>query len=210
MTASTKARAWAMVDAIFPTDYAKDDAASARAGYDVYRGRDDDRWISDLGNRLEINLDGETVNIWIDDSDDNGDDAGKAIHAAAAQEVSRRKYVTLEIESENVNGCIFRKEASLFLSQETTFSEIAEFEKTAQDIIKRARRDITRGSWVNVILAVGVYRGMTMCNLKMWEGSGDHITADGVHLAPDDGNNDPAHDMWLTGDRGKILEELTV
>jgi hypothetical protein len=75
MNASSKAQAWEMANKIFPTDYEKDEGSSARAGYDIYRMRGDwcpsenyYNWISDLGNRLEINLaNGETVNIWIEE-----------------------------------------------------------------------------------------------------------------------------------------------
>ena len=62
--------AWNKADIIFPTDYIKDDARSARAGYDIYysTAKDTHAWISDLGNRLEVNLDsGETVNIRIEE-----------------------------------------------------------------------------------------------------------------------------------------------
>lgn len=61
--------AWATADEIFPTDYTKDESASTSAGYDIYRSTasGSNAWISDLGDRLEINLDtGRTVNIWIE------------------------------------------------------------------------------------------------------------------------------------------------
>ena len=75
MKATSKTQAWTMADEIFPTDYEKDEGSSSRAGYDIYRMRGDwcpsenyYNWISDLGNRLEINLaNGETVNIWIEE-----------------------------------------------------------------------------------------------------------------------------------------------
>jgi len=66
---NTKAEAWAIVDGIFKTDYNKCDLSSERAGYDVYRHRQlnpNDR-ICDLGDRLEITVDGETKNIWINE-----------------------------------------------------------------------------------------------------------------------------------------------
>ena len=69
MKAKSKKEAWAKVDAIFPTDYIKDEARSGRAGYDIYRSTLDSAndWISDLGDRLEVNFEnGETVNIWFE------------------------------------------------------------------------------------------------------------------------------------------------
>lgn len=68
MTVNAKTDAWKIVDAVFPADYAKDEKSSAKAGYPVYRAArgDKDAWISDLGNRLEVNYgDGNTLNIWV-------------------------------------------------------------------------------------------------------------------------------------------------
>lgn len=67
MTVRSRQEAWRKADVIFPTDYTKDDLASQRAGYDIYKSTIHcAAWICDLGNRLEVNLpDGETVNIWI-------------------------------------------------------------------------------------------------------------------------------------------------
>ena len=61
--------AWGHASEIFPTDYIKDECASSSAGYDIYRStvKGMNAWISDLGDRLEINLEsGRTVNIWIE------------------------------------------------------------------------------------------------------------------------------------------------
>lgn len=69
MKVNSVKEAWQTADEIFPTDYMKDDVKSARAGYDIYTSTADgvNAWISDLGDRLEVNLaDGKTVNIWIE------------------------------------------------------------------------------------------------------------------------------------------------
>ena len=62
--------AWKTADELFPTDYIKDEAKSAAAGYDIYTSTADgcNDYICDLGDRLEINYyeTGETVNIWIE------------------------------------------------------------------------------------------------------------------------------------------------
>lgn len=39
---------------------------SQNAGYDIYATENDYEWISDLGDRYEVNQRGESVNIWID------------------------------------------------------------------------------------------------------------------------------------------------
>ncbi len=63
--------AWQKANEIFPTDYEKDEVASERAGYPIYRSTATDAgiadWISDLGVRLELNLKNGTksLNIWI-------------------------------------------------------------------------------------------------------------------------------------------------
>lgn len=70
MKVKNKQEAWRKAGLIFPTDYMKDEIRSNRAGYDIYSSTAAgvDAWISDLGDRLEVNLEnGETVNIWIDD-----------------------------------------------------------------------------------------------------------------------------------------------
>lgn len=73
MKVTSKEAAWIEVNKVFPTDYEKDYASSARAGYDIYRHRELNPYarICDLGNRLEVLTGeyGETVtNIWIEES----------------------------------------------------------------------------------------------------------------------------------------------
>ena len=61
--------AWAEANKIFPTDYEHDAGRSERAGYPIYysTAAGVNAWISDLGNRLEVNLpDGKSVDIWIE------------------------------------------------------------------------------------------------------------------------------------------------
>ena len=63
--------AWQKADEVFPTDYIKDEIKSERAGYGIYVSTADgvNAWISDLGDRLEVNLDnGKTIIIWINES----------------------------------------------------------------------------------------------------------------------------------------------
>ena len=56
--------AWEEANKIFPTDYEHDVSRSERAGYPIYYSTANgvNAWISDLGNRLEVNLpDGKSV-----------------------------------------------------------------------------------------------------------------------------------------------------
>ena len=69
-TVLTRERAWQLADELIPTDYQKDEAASKRAGYPIYKTTStDERFagfhISDLNTRLEVNMGNETVMIWI-------------------------------------------------------------------------------------------------------------------------------------------------
>ena len=69
ITATSEAEAWKKADAIFGGDYELDEVASKNAGYKVYRSTAEGKYywyICDLGTRLEVNMDKETVNIWIE------------------------------------------------------------------------------------------------------------------------------------------------
>lgn len=83
----SREEAWIEADSVFPCDYMHDSARSARAGYDTYFSTSPDvyAWISDLGDRLEVNLpDGSTVNIWIDEPEE--ETAADAMTAEEAAE----------------------------------------------------------------------------------------------------------------------------
>lgn len=71
MTVSNKEKAWEEANKMFPYDYEKDEEGSAKAVYPIYTSTASEHpqnWISDLGNRLEINLEnGSSTNIWIED-----------------------------------------------------------------------------------------------------------------------------------------------
>lgn len=71
MTVSSVKEAWSKANEIFPGDYMHDSDCSNRAGYDIYWSTTQglNAWISDLGDRLEVNLpNGNSVNIWIDEN----------------------------------------------------------------------------------------------------------------------------------------------
>ena len=62
-------QAWDVANAIFPTDYRKNERGSQNAGYPVFESTAEgvEDWISDLGTSLELNLQGgkKTVRIHI-------------------------------------------------------------------------------------------------------------------------------------------------
>lgn len=73
MTVSNREEAWREANRLFPTDYEQDARSSQNAGYPIYESTSSTNrsWISDLGNRLELNIWGdngvESINIWIED-----------------------------------------------------------------------------------------------------------------------------------------------
>lgn len=73
MIVKNMAEAWRKADNIFPTDYILNSEATERCGYPIYSSTalGNGSWISDLGTRLEINIesdgDTETINIFIEE-----------------------------------------------------------------------------------------------------------------------------------------------
>jgi hypothetical protein len=69
MKVNSRREAWKLADEAFPTDYLIDSVSSEAAGYNIYRSTSDgvNAWISDLGDRLEVNIEHETFNIWIEE-----------------------------------------------------------------------------------------------------------------------------------------------
>lgn len=96
MTVTSKRKAWQAADAIMPTDYEKDEARTAGAGYPIYYSTADgvNAYICDLGDRLEVNLpDGSSVNIWIKTEPEHGD--ASPVDAVVCDGVSAEKLIDL-------------------------------------------------------------------------------------------------------------------
>lgn len=93
-TAWSTAHAWAIVNELFPGDYAKDDNSSERAGYPVYRATSEDSraYICDLNTGLEINYD-DGSSQWIGiNSDARKAEIQQTEQAEAlAREIEKRK-----------------------------------------------------------------------------------------------------------------------
>lgn len=93
MIVKTTAEAWEAANKMFPTDYQKDEKASANAGYPIYYSTAEgvNAWISDLGNRLELNFpDGHSENIWIHE-EEQGEDVEVTVIAETGE---TRTYTT--------------------------------------------------------------------------------------------------------------------
>lgn len=105
MTVTSIRDAWAEVNKIFPTDYEHDTDRGERAGYPIYysTAASVNAWISDLGNRLEVNLpDGKSVNTWIkaqaeetvSNSTEETEDSGNATKEERRETARRIQHLT--------------------------------------------------------------------------------------------------------------------
>lgn len=75
MTVNSREKAWEEANKLFPTDYEKDELSSERAGYPVYRHFEQNYYnrICDLGCRLEVIVNDEVINIWIEEETEEVD-----------------------------------------------------------------------------------------------------------------------------------------
>ena len=93
MIVKTTAEAWEAANKMLPTDYQKDEESSQRAGYPIYRSTAVDHYnfyICDLNDRLEVNMNGESVNIWIRE-EEQGEDVEVTVIAKTGE---TRTYTT--------------------------------------------------------------------------------------------------------------------
>lgn len=69
ITVENYEQAWVKAAEILGCSFYYDKVASEDAGYPVHKGDSEvNCWISDLGNRLEVNMsNGSTINIWIEE-----------------------------------------------------------------------------------------------------------------------------------------------
>nr|AHF24063.1 hypothetical protein [uncultured bacterium Contig643] len=131
-TAKNVQEAWRIADRIFPTDYMKDEEASERAGYPIYRSTAAERndWISDLGVRLEINIDApvETITIWIEQEPE-------------IEETSK-------MDSDDVRSCCIRNELYTCgtVSEYNAMLNMVRDEEYSTKLLYRVARDIKEHS----------------------------------------------------------------
>ena len=115
MTVTSIKGAWTEAGKIFPTDYEYSAKRRERTGYPIYysTAAGMNAWISDLGNRLEVNLpDGKSVNIWIqapaeatttsDSTEETGDD-GSAIKEEWRETAKRIQRFTYYFTPRNMS-----------------------------------------------------------------------------------------------------------
>ena len=112
-TVNSVREAWSKANEIFPTDYEHDTDCTRRAGYGIYWSTRPGctAWISDLGNRLEVNLpNGESVNIWIEEPEtveettESAKSAESEYTAPTAEEVAQMVEATKTAQSMTVEA----------------------------------------------------------------------------------------------------------
>lgn len=107
MKVSSVKEAWGLASRLFPTDYEKDEERSARAGYPIHHSTANgvNAWISDFGNRLELNYnDGKSENIWIELDEGKPSDLSYKIFITDSNEAA--SLIAQGLSNEPVKNCI--------------------------------------------------------------------------------------------------------
>ena len=171
MTVTSIRDAWAEVRKIFPTDYEYSTERSERVGYPIYYSKATgvNAWISDLGNRLEVNLpDGKSVNIWIQapaettttsDSAEETEDDGRATkeeRRETAKRIQRLAYLyTVEYVSQMDNK---KREDAAVKEMQDAATESGEIKCMVLTAENNAR--VAMGSITDCIAAVNILVNM--------------------------------------------------
>ncbi len=106
MEVSSVKEAWKLANWLFPTDYEKDQERSSRAGYPIYHSTVEgvNAWISEFSDRLELNYDGKSENIWIKQDEDNPSDLSYKIFITDSNEAA--SLIAQGLPKEPVQNCI--------------------------------------------------------------------------------------------------------
>ena len=107
MKVSSVKQAWELANRLFPTAYEKDEERSRRAGYPIHHSTAEgvNAWISDLGNRLELNYpNGESENIWIEEDEDNLSELSYKIFITDSNEAA--SLIAQGMSNEPVKDCV--------------------------------------------------------------------------------------------------------
>lgn len=200
-----------MANEIFATDYMKDEKASQNAGYPIYWSTAEgvNAWISDLGARLEVNQNGTSVNIWIEEEpEEKTIETEKTVRVMFdTTETKRNEEVTTKLET------------VINFGLNTRFSDIAEFTADLNKIIAKALKAVKAGSCFNLTVSEAKHRWTNKGGAKFpdletieynaWEAVPTwEQDAEGnyIYLRPDTRYTPEHRDMMLR--KGKALEDL--
>ena len=159
--------AWAEANKIFPTDYEHDASRSERAGYPIYYSTANgvNAWISDLGNRLEVNLpDGKSVDIWIEahveaTTSNSTEDTGSATKEERRETAKRIQRLTYYYTEEYVREMDNKKrEDAAVKEMQDAATEGGEIKCMVLTAENNAR--VVMGSITDCIAAVNILANM--------------------------------------------------
>ena len=136
ITTHSTEEAWSVANEIIPCDYLHDSDRSRRAGYDIYFSTSDSviAWISDLGDRLEVNLpDGSSVNVWIEEEGEIAEaEMNDAICKAVQAELDAEAVTLAEPEQ----GCVWDEDGNVEKTVGQMRDEIATY-KAGSEAVQR-------------------------------------------------------------------------
>ena len=206
MKARNTAEAWNMANEIFRTDYTKDDRASQNAGYPVYWStlEGNNAWISDLGNRLEVNQDGRSINIWIEEDQEE---------QQQEEQKTTTKDFSVYFQTETRKGSqviTVKMETRISLGAETTFGQMAAFFQEVKKIHSAAMKAVKRGDWFEMDICEAVYDRfqsrdpykvgrLETVSFDCWKAAPTwEQSEDGIYFRPDTRYTSETRDMYLS------------
>lgn len=209
MTAKNVNEAWTIANDIFKTDYMKDDTASANAGYPVYWSTADgvNAWISDLGNRLEVNQDGKSINIWIEEEPEEEPEKNAEVKTEKTV-----RFIYKEVATKRGETVTTEAETSIVFGMNTNFYQLAIFGEEARKICKKALKAIKAGNSFTFEVWQGVHRWtgehIETLSFDAWEAAPTWEQAeDYIYFRPNTQYTEEHRDMILTGKN--LFKELS-
>ena len=198
MKVTSKLNAWKEAQKHI-NNYEKDHEASKNAGYSIYRG--DEGYISDLEERLEVNLNsGESFNIWIEEAEAEHPENDTA---------SAEKYIDFEIKVDTYNGSrrtTTSDETSIYINSKTKISHIGSFIANVERMLKQAKKSTKNGSTATVTLYTNDGK-----QINLWTARPEDINDDGIYFSPSSKNENPEHDFIITSITANgIMRELAI
>ena len=213
MKAKSINEAWNMANEIFDTDYMKDDKASQNAGYPIYWSTAEgvNAWISDLGDRLEVNQNGKSVNIWIEEEPET-----------EPAEVETEKTVSIEfetVETRKGETITTKAEARITFGIKTKFYHINEFFEDVKRIHTKALKAIKAGNTFSFTVSEAQYKWtgkggkelpeLETVSFNSWEAAPvweQDQNENYIYFRPDTKYTPEHRDMIIR--KGHILEDL--
>jgi hypothetical protein len=130
ITVGSREEAWKNAQEIFGCSYDLDPEKSKNAGYNIYTGNSDATcWISDLGNRIELNMaNGSTICIWIEEEEKRYTAAEvRQIITSAKQELEAVDKITEAVKSMDITETADMVLRQMSIRRRELMDKLAEF-----------------------------------------------------------------------------------